>query len=282
MSTLRQYYDSDFKGFIGLVGPLKLRVNKKPIDPPVVRTVLYNHDSRAAFHAIYVPPDLPAVEVCSFILQNRDLFDGMRKALHIEVGFPGGPLDQISDCLFTGRVILYVDSDLGDGEKQALTAVAQSDGLDLILRDRSYAAMKDASENPHAFISHDWRDKEDIARPLAVSLAHNLCKVWYDEFSLNIGDSLRDKIEDGLKRCHKCIVILTPHFLANNRWAKREFDSVFTRELVEEKQLFLPIWASISREDVYHYSPMLADRVSVPWDPKNIEDVTRRLLKILL
>jgi TIR domain len=205
MSTLRQYFDSDFKGFFGLVGPLKLRVNEKPIDPPVERAVLYNHDSRAAFHAIYVPPDLPAVEVCSFILQDRDLFDGLRRALHIEVGPPGEPPAQISNCLFTGRVILYVNSNLGDGEKQALTAVAQSEGLDLILRDRSYAAMKDTRENPHAFISHDWRDKENIARPLAVSLAHNLCKVWYDEFSLNIGDSLRDKIEHGLKHCRKCV-----------------------------------------------------------------------------
>lgn len=282
MSTLRQYYDSDFEGFIGLGGPLKLEVNGKSIDPPVYRTVLYNYNSRAVFHAIYVPPDVPAVEVSSCILQNRDLFDRLRKNLNVATSFPGEPPEQLSECLFTGRVILYIDSGIGDEDRQSLTAMAQSNELDLILRDRSYAAMRDAREIPHAFVSHDWRDKEEIARPLAVSLAQNLCKVWYDEFSLNIGDSLREKIEAGLKQCGKCIVILTPHFLENNRWAKREFDSVFTRELVEDKQLFLPIWAGVSKEDVYQYSPILADRVAFHWDPKDIETTTRKLLKVLL
>jgi hypothetical protein len=263
MSRLRQYYDSDFKGFVGLVGPLKLRVNNMPIHPPVTRTVLYNYDSRAAFHAIYVPPGVPVEEVCTYILNNRDLFDGMRKALHIETASPGEPAVRLSDCIFTGRVILYVDSDISEGTKQSLSAVAQSNEIDLILRDRSYANMKDASENPHAFISHDWRDKETIARPLAISLTHNLCRVWYDEFSLRVGDSLRERIEEGIKKCRKCILVLSPHFLANKRWARREFDSVFTRELVEEKQLFLPIWAGVSRDDVYRYSPILADRVAV-------------------
>jgi hypothetical protein len=111
---------------------------------------------------------------------------------------------------------------------------------------------------PMAFISHDSRDKETTARPLAVSLSQTLCPVWYDEFSLNVGDSLREKIEKGLKECKRCILILTPNFLSNTGWTKKEFDSIFTRELLENENLVLPIWSGVTAKDVFEYSPALA------------------------
>jgi hypothetical protein len=37
--------------------------------------------------------------------------------------------------------------------------------------------------------------------------------VWYDEFSLKVGDSLRESIEKGIKECKKCILILTQNYL---------------------------------------------------------------------
>ena len=41
------------------------------------------------------------------------------------------------------------------------------------------------------FISHASEDKEEVARPLAEALRKNGLSVWYDEFELKIGDSLR-------------------------------------------------------------------------------------------
>ena len=45
----------------------------------------------------------------------------------------------------------------------------------------------------------------------------------------------------------------------------REFDSVFTRKIVEEKEVILPVWCGVSVEEEYDYSPILADKVSVDW-----------------
>lgn len=80
-----------------------------------------------------------------------------------------------------------------------------------------------------------------------------------------MGDSLRTNIEKGLKECKKCILILTRNFLSNNGWAKIEYDSIFTRECVEEKNLILPIWHDVEKKDIYQYSPILADRLAVNW-----------------
>lgn len=139
---------------------------------------------------------------------------------------------------------------------------------------------RDKLEKPLAFISHDWRDKSEIAEPLAVHLQKLLCPVWYDQFTLRVGDSLRESIEKGLKECRKCIVVLTPNFLSNSGWSKREYDSIFTRELIEKQKVILPIWHDVSPEQIYQYSPILADRVAAQWS-KGVEEVANQLLQAI-
>jgi hypothetical protein len=104
-----------------------------------------------------------------------------------------------------------------------------------------------------------------------------MCPIWFDQYSLKVGDSLRESIENGLRECQKCILILTPNFLNNNGWTKREYDSIFTRELVEKEKVILPVWCDITVEDIYKYSPILADRVGAQWS-NGVEEVARKLL----
>ena len=49
-----------------------------------------------------------------------------------------------------------------------------------------------------AFISHASEDKEAIVRPLAEALVARGLDVWYDEFALRVGSSLRRTIDAGL------------------------------------------------------------------------------------
>ena len=78
-------------------------------------------------------------------------------------------------------------------------------GVSLIFRGPKYTKEKSALEKPLAFMCHDSRDKDEVARPLAIELIKMMCPIWFDEFSLKIGDSLRESIEKGLKECKKCI-----------------------------------------------------------------------------
>ena len=84
-----------------------------------------------------------------------------------------------------------------------------------------------------------------------------MCPVWFDEFSLKVGDRLRESIEKGIRECKKCILVLTPNFLSNPGWTKVEFNSIFTREIVEKQDLVLPVWRDVSRDQVFEYSPTL-------------------------
>jgi hypothetical protein len=58
--------------------------------------------------------------------------------------------------------------------------------------------MKDNSKPWDVFISHTSKDKDLFVRPLAVALQSLGVSVWYDEFSLHLGDSLSKSIDKGL------------------------------------------------------------------------------------
>ena len=63
------------------------------------------------------------------------------------------------------------------------------------------------------FICHASEDKDAVARPLAEALREWHLDVWYDEFSMKVGDSLREAIDRGLASCRYGVVIVSPAFL---------------------------------------------------------------------
>jgi hypothetical protein len=89
----------------------------------------------------------------------------------------------------------------------------------LIERDRGEAprATEEAGGSVprrDVFISHASEDKDAIARPLAECLQARGCSVWFDEYELVLGDSLRGKIGDGLRHSQVGVVILSRSFFA--------------------------------------------------------------------
>ena len=112
---------------------------------------------------------------------------------------------------------------------------------------------------------------------IAIGLQRLICPVWYDEFSLRVGDHLRESVEHGLTEARKCILVLSPNFLSNTGWTKTEFNSIFTRELLERASVVLPVWYNVTAKDVYDYSPSLADRVALDWTKLGQDEVVRRL-----
>ncbi|MBK7595719.1 MAG: toll/interleukin-1 receptor domain-containing protein [Gemmatimonadetes bacterium] len=104
------------------------------------------------------------------------------------------------------------------------------------------------------FICHASQDKDAVVRPLARELVANHVAVWYDEFELLLGDSLREKIDGGLSESRYGIVVLSPAFFAR-RWPQSELDGLFARESMEGERVILPIWHGVDAATVAAYSP---------------------------
>jgi hypothetical protein len=90
------------------------------------------------------------------------------------------------------------------------------------------------------FVSHATEDKDSLVRPLAEALRERGLRVWFDEFEVRLGDSLRRKIDAGLARSRFGVVVLSPAFLRKN-WTQYELDGHVSREMNGE-QIILPIW----------------------------------------
>jgi len=126
------------------------------------------------------------------------------------------------------------------------------------------------------FICHASEDKENFVRPLAEALRVSNLRVWYDEFSLTLGDSLRRSIDRGLKESRFGVVVLSPFFFEKH-WPQVELDGLAQREVGGDK-VILPIWHNVNREGVMRYSPMLADRVAIESN-RGLDIVMREILR---
>ena len=112
------------------------------------------------------------------------------------------------------------------------------------------------------FISHATEDKDAVARPLAEELQRRGIRVWYDEFVLRLGDSLRREIDRGLGSCRFGVVILSHQFFAK-KWSQHELDGLAAREIARGSKLILPVWHQLDVETICKYSPTLADKVGI-------------------
>lgn len=114
------------------------------------------------------------------------------------------------------------------------------------------------------FISHATEDKDKVARPLAKALQKLGHEIWYDEYSLKLGDSLTAEIDRGLIECDYGVVIFSKSFFSK-KWTQKELAGLVARETSSStgKTIILPIWHDINAEEIKQYSPTLADRIAV-------------------
>jgi hypothetical protein len=119
---------------------------------------------------------------------------------------------------------------------------------------------QDSSYEWDVFISHASEDKDTFVRGLVSNLESAGVKVWYDEFTLKLGDRLRQSIDKGLAKSRYGVVVLSVNFF-NKQWPQDELNGLAVRERNGEK-VILPVWLDVDERYVASYSPTLADRVA--------------------
>ena len=129
------------------------------------------------------------------------------------------------------------------------------------------------------FISHTSEDKEAVVRPLATALRDAGLSVWYDEFELRIGDSLRRKIDRGLANSRFGVVVLSRAFFGRG-WPEYELNGLVTRT-VSGEQVLLPVWHNVTKREVMDYSPSLADRVARSTGTHTLEEIAAEIVDVI-
>ena len=128
------------------------------------------------------------------------------------------------------------------------------------------------------FICHASEDKEPFVRSLAKTLVSKELRVWYDDLTLSLGDSLRRSIDYGLAKSRYGVVVLSKDFFAKE-WPQKELDALVARENGRDK-VILPIWHGVTKEKVQSFSPILADRLAASTD-KGMDYVVNEILTVV-
>lgn len=129
------------------------------------------------------------------------------------------------------------------------------------------------------FISHASEDKEEVARPLAEALRKNGLSVWYDEFELKIGDSLRRKIDKGIANSNFGVIVISRDFISKG-WTNYEFDGLITKS-VNGEQTMLPVWHNVTKREVINYSPSLADKLARSTTDFTVEEIADEIADLI-
>jgi len=131
------------------------------------------------------------------------------------------------------------------------------------------------------FISHASEDKEAIVRPLAHALRDEGLVVWYDEFELHVGSSLRRNIDSGLANSRFGVVVLSDAFFQKG-WTNYELDGLVTRDIASGGgQIILPIWHRVTKDEVMGYSPSLADRVALRTSDQTVQEMAEEIGNVI-
>ena len=128
------------------------------------------------------------------------------------------------------------------------------------------------------FICHASEDKDSFVRVLAEKLSSKDLRVWYDEITLSLGDSLRRSIDHGLAKSRYGVVVLSTKFF-EKEWPQKELDALVLKEAGLNK-VILPIWHGVNERQVRSFSPILAGRIAVSTN-EGIDHVVDEILRVV-
>ena len=137
------------------------------------------------------------------------------------------------------------------------------------------------NEEYDVFVSHAWEDKEGFVDEFVAELEKLDIKVWYDKQRIKWGDSMRARIDDGLKKSRFGIAVISPDYIAEGKyWTKAELDGLFQLESVNGKML-LPIWHNITKQQVINYSPIIASKLAMTTASMTAEEIAKEMQSLL-
>ena len=128
------------------------------------------------------------------------------------------------------------------------------------------------------FICHASEDKEKYALPLSNSLSQLGYKVWIDNTQIYIGDSLVERIQEGIVNSRYAIILLTENFFNDKKvWTKKELETFLMRDITVLKSI-LPVWCNIDINFINQHSPFLSALLAVKFED-GIRNVISELVK---
>ncbi len=252
MTTIREYFDTDKKA---LNAERKWNLNNGRIEIEILCKLSYRLEDKIKLFSFFFPTESD-YNAIKFILDTKELRNGKIDELeNIQtIRFLDSPEGlNLSNFFFVKNIFLYIDRVVEDKEKELIINYGKSIGFNIFIRDMKYALECHELSTPLAFISHAFVDKDSLVRILANEMRNLNCPVWYDEYTLELGDNMVEKFDEGIKNTKYSIVVLSKSYITNTTWASYEFKKIIEKE----NNTIIPIWYGVSKDEIQEFCPEL-------------------------
>lgn len=167
-----------------------------------------------------------------------------------------------------------------DGVEQADSAAAYADTRCFSYdgRARQFLSLLQQGTSPDSgkvFLCHSSADKS-LARALFAALSHQGTRTWFDEVEIGLGDSLFQKLQDGVGSADALVVLLSPRSVTS-RWCQEELHAAMHRQVTRSKTVVLPVLL----EDCDIPTFLLEKKYADLRDPTRIDDVAHEITSAL-
>ncbi len=107
------------------------------------------------------------------------------------------------------------------------------------------------------FISYSSKDKSFVEK-LSKELVENRIGVWLDKWEMKPGDSLIDKIQNGIDDSSYLLVVLSKHYI-ESEWCKKEQNVGLTKEINNKEVVVIPILLENCKVPLFLQEKVYAD-----------------------
>ncbi len=123
------------------------------------------------------------------------------------------------------------------------------------------------------FISHSTKDKSFVKK-LAIDLLVADFSVWYDDWEMDYGQSLLDKIFEGIDESTYLAIVLTENSV-NSDWVKRELNAAIEKENQLKRPFIIPIIASKCQVPL-----KIADRIYADFSGSYMKELDKLIYRL--
>jgi hypothetical protein len=126
------------------------------------------------------------------------------------------------------------------------------------------------------FLSHSHSDKVFVRQLKAALNKRGVEDVWVDEAEMLVGDSLIQKIEEGLKKTRYFGAVLSPRSV-DSPWVKKELEAAMNKELKTGSVVVLPLLYQQCELPLFLEGKLYADFTLASQFDESVDKLLRRL-----
>ncbi|MDR2354970.1 MAG: DUF1883 domain-containing protein [Clostridiales Family XIII bacterium] len=130
-----------------------------------------------------------------------------------------------------------------------------------------------------AFLLHYYKDRESMALPLAQALEAEGLPVFHDDFMLEPGDDLEDKIRNGITKYKFGIAVISRAFVRIG-WQAAGIRCLYD-ELASEYKDIYPVWHNITKNDLANFLPAMERFIPEKPGADGIPAIVRDVVNLL-